>query len=54
MQLRASHLPVKGTASSSIEQAYVQGREIDMMDIHKQPYQKYSEKVRQVKASQRN
>jgi imidazolonepropionase-like amidohydrolase len=40
--------------TASIEQAYVQGREIDMMDIHKQLYQKYSEKVRQAKASQRN
>jgi imidazolonepropionase-like amidohydrolase len=40
--------------TASIEQAYVQGREIDMMDMHKQLYQKYSEKVRQAKASQRN
>jgi imidazolonepropionase-like amidohydrolase len=40
--------------TSSIEQAYVQGREIDMLDIHKQLYQKYSEKVRQAKASERN
>ena len=40
--------------TASIEQAYVQGREIDMMDMHKQLYQKYSEKVRQAKASERN
>jgi imidazolonepropionase-like amidohydrolase len=40
--------------TASIEQAYVQGREIDMLDIHKQLYQKYSEKVRQAKASERN
>jgi imidazolonepropionase-like amidohydrolase len=32
---------------ASIEQAYVQGRAIDMMDIHRQLYEKYSEKVRQ-------
>ena len=35
---------------ASVEQAYVQGREIDMMDIHRQLYEKYSEKVRQAKA----
>lgn len=35
---------------ASIEQAYVQGREVDMMDIHKQLYEKYSEKVRQSRA----
>ena len=35
---------------ASVEQAYVQGREIDMMDIHRQLYEKYSEKVRQSKA----
>ena len=40
--------------TASIEQAYVQGREIDMMDIHRQLYRKYSEKVRQAKASDRN
>jgi len=32
---------------ANIEQAYVQGRKIDMMDIHKQLFEKYSEKVRQ-------
>jgi imidazolonepropionase-like amidohydrolase len=32
---------------ASVEQAYVQGRAIDMMDIHKQLFEKYSEKVRQ-------
>jgi imidazolonepropionase-like amidohydrolase len=32
---------------ATVEQAYVQGREIDMMDIHKQLFEKYSEKVRQ-------
>ncbi|MBR9989524.1 MAG: amidohydrolase family protein [Gemmatimonadetes bacterium] len=36
---------------ASVEQAYVQGREIDMMDIHRQLYEKYSEKVRQAKAT---
>lgn len=35
---------------AGVEQAYVQGREIDMMDIHRQLYEKYSEKVRQSKA----
>ena len=35
---------------ANVEQAYVQGREIDMMDIHRQLYEKYSEKVRQSKA----
>jgi len=35
---------------ASVEQAYVQGREIDMMDIHKQLFEKYSEKVRQTRA----
>jgi imidazolonepropionase-like amidohydrolase len=34
---------------ATVEQAYVQGREIDMMDIHKQLYEKYSEKLRQLK-----
>lgn len=33
----------------SVEQAYVQGRTIDMLDIHKQLYEKYSEKLRQVR-----
>lgn len=32
---------------ASIEQAYVQGRAIDMMDSFKQLYEKYSEKVKQ-------
>ncbi|HUF71085.1 MAG TPA: amidohydrolase family protein [Longimicrobiales bacterium] len=36
---------------ATVEQAYVQGREIDMMDIHKQLFEKYSEKVRQTRAS---
>ncbi|MGH7446300.1 MAG: amidohydrolase family protein, partial [Longimicrobiales bacterium] len=35
--------------TATIEQAYVQGREIDMMDIHKQLYEKYAEKLRQAK-----
>jgi imidazolonepropionase-like amidohydrolase len=39
---------------ASVEQAYVQGREIDMMDIHRQLYEKYSEKVRQSKAAGQN
>ena len=34
---------------ATIEQAYIQGRKIDMMDIHKQLYEKYSEKLRQRK-----
>jgi imidazolonepropionase-like amidohydrolase len=39
---------------ASVEQAYVQGREIDMMDIHRQLYEKYSEKLRQSKAAGQN
>jgi imidazolonepropionase-like amidohydrolase len=34
---------------ATVEQAYVQGREIDMNDIHKQLFQKYMEKVRQIR-----
>ena len=34
---------------ATVEQAYVQGREIDMNDIHKQLFEKYSEKLRQLK-----
>ena len=33
--------------TSNIEQAYIQGREINMMDIHKFFFQKYMEKVKQ-------
>src|SRR5688572_28186859 len=33
--------------TSNIEQAYIQGREINMMDIHKWFFQKYMEKVKQ-------
>jgi imidazolonepropionase-like amidohydrolase len=36
---------------ATVEQAYVQGREIDMMDTFKQLYQKYLEKVRQRKVT---
>jgi imidazolonepropionase-like amidohydrolase len=36
---------------ATVEQAYVQGREIDMLDIHKQLFEKYSEKVRQTRSS---
>lgn len=36
---------------ANVEQAYVQGREIDMMDIHKQLHEKYMEKVRQARAA---
>lgn len=32
---------------ANIEQAYIEGRAIDMMDIHKQLFEKYMEKVRQ-------
>ena len=34
---------------ANIEQAYVQGREIDMMDAFKELFEKYSEKLRQIK-----
>lgn len=33
--------------STHIEQAYIEGRKIDMMDMHRQFYEKYHEKVRQ-------
>jgi imidazolonepropionase-like amidohydrolase len=33
--------------TSNIDQAYIQGREINMMDIHKWFFQKYMEKVKQ-------
>lgn len=33
--------------TSNIEQSYIQGREINMMDIHKWFFQKYMEKIRQ-------
>lgn len=33
--------------TSNIEQAYIQGREINMMDIHRWFFQKYMEKVKQ-------
>lgn len=36
---------------SSIEQAYVQGRAIDMNDIFRQLHEKYSEKVRQTRVT---
>jgi imidazolonepropionase-like amidohydrolase len=39
---------------ASVEQAYVQGREIDMMDIHRQLYHKYAEKLRQTKVPATN
>ncbi|MEX1182703.1 MAG: amidohydrolase family protein [Gemmatimonadota bacterium] len=39
---------------ADIEQAYIQGRRIDMMDFHRQLYEKYSEKLRQVEAAARN
>ena len=35
--------------TSDIEQAYIQGREIDMMDIQKWFFEKYMEKVRQMR-----
>jgi imidazolonepropionase-like amidohydrolase len=34
---------------SSIEQAYIQGREIDMRDIHRFFFEKYMEKLRQMR-----
>ena len=34
---------------ASIEQAYIQGRAVDMNDIFRQLYEKYSEKVRQTR-----
>jgi imidazolonepropionase-like amidohydrolase len=36
---------------SNVEQAYVQGRAIDMNDIFRQLYEKYSEKVRQTRTT---
>jgi imidazolonepropionase-like amidohydrolase len=33
--------------TSNIEQSYIQGREIDMMDIHKLFFKKYMEKIKQ-------
>lgn len=33
--------------STRIDQAYIEGREIDMMDAHREFYEKYREKVRQ-------
>ena len=33
--------------TSNIEQAYIQGREINMMDIHKFFFEKYMQKVKQ-------
>lgn len=36
---------------ATVQQAYIQGRKIDMNDTFKQLYQKYSEKLRQVKAA---
>ena len=33
--------------TSNVEQSYIQGREIDMNDIHKQFFKKYLEKIRQ-------
>jgi imidazolonepropionase-like amidohydrolase len=33
--------------TSNIEQAYIQGREINMMDIQKWFFQKYMEKIKQ-------
>jgi len=33
--------------SSQIEQAYIQGRAIDMTDAHRELYEKYRQKVEQ-------
>lgn len=34
--------------ASTVEQAFIQGRDIDLMDVHRQFYEKYSEKIRQL------
>jgi imidazolonepropionase-like amidohydrolase len=34
--------------ASTVEQAFIQGRDIDLMDMHRQFYEKYSEKIRQL------
>jgi len=36
--------------ATQIEQVYVQGRKSDMMDMHRQFYEKYREKVEQAQA----
>jgi imidazolonepropionase-like amidohydrolase len=38
----------------TIEQAFVQGRDIDLMDVHRQFYERYAEKLRQVREAERN
>lgn len=38
--------------STTIEQAYVDGRKSDMMDMHRQLYEKYKEKVDRMQASE--
>ncbi len=48
---QATFLITTGTPldmTTDIEQAYIQGRELDMMDIQKYFFEKYMEKVRQV------
>jgi imidazolonepropionase-like amidohydrolase len=35
--------------SSSVEKIFIQGKKIDLRDMHKQLYEKYSEKYRQLK-----
>lgn len=37
--------------ATTIERAFIQGRDIDLMDIHRQFFEKYMEKVRQTRAS---
>jgi len=37
--------------STQVEQAYIEGRKIDMMDMHRQLYERFREKVRQAEAS---
>lgn len=39
--------------STQIEQAYIEGREIDMMDVHRELYEKYREKVQHRESAQR-
>lgn len=39
---------------TTIEQIFIQGRDIDLMDAHRQLFEKYMEKVRQVQGADRN
>jgi cytosine/adenosine deaminase-related metal-dependent hydrolase len=35
--------------ATTIERAFIEGRDIDLMDAHRQFYEKYSEKVRRMR-----